>query len=363
MCIRDRYISHSNYRDIPVGYSTNDDAVTRDNLAKYFVCGDIKADFYGINMYEWCGYSTYGTSGYRDRTKEFEDYPLPVFFSEFGCNLVRPRPFTEVGALYGNKMTSVWSGGLAYMYFEEENEYGVVKINDHDEVDVLPDFNNLKKEFAKACPKGATKAQYITTLKEDMVPKSIECPKIVTGVWEANEKLPETPDRVHCDCLDEILPCAVVPFGAESGKYEEYFSYLCSKVDCSDIQANGKTGRYGKFSGCSVEQKLSLQLSKLYYKIGTNDRNCPLNDRNIYFNLESLQPLSSESVCIKVLDSIMNTTCNNKDFSKSDPVKTKESLNVKYPLSDEKENDGTISFKTSGLVILFVSMVVAGVAL
>ena len=362
--IRDakEYISHSKYREIPVGYSTNDDAETRDNLAKYFVCGDIKADFYGINMYEWCGYSTYGTSGYRERTKEFEDYPIPVFFSEFGCNLVRPRPFTEVSALYGNKMSSVWSGGLAYMYFEEENEYGVVRINDNGEVDVLPDFRNLKKEFAKADPKGTTEGKYLTA-KELIVPKNIKCPHIAAGVWEANEKLPETPDKTKCACLDEILPCAVVPFGAESRKYEEYFSYLCSKVDCSDIQANGKTGAYGEFSDCSVEQKLALQLSKLYYKIGANDRHCPLNDRNVYFNLESLQPPPSESICINVLESIRNITCNNDHCSKSNPARSKESLNAKYPSSEEKKNDATIAFKTSGLVILLISMVAAGVAL
>ncbi|AHY78698.1 AQG_2a_G0038560.mRNA.1.CDS.1 [Saccharomyces cerevisiae] len=362
--IRDakEYISHSNHRKIPVGYSTNDDAMTRDNLARYFVCGDVKADFYGINMYEWCGYSTYGTSGYRERTKEFEGYPIPVFFSEFGCNLVRPRPFTEVSALYGKKMSSVWSGGLAYMYFEEENEYGVVKINDNDGVDILPDFKNLKKEFAKADPKGITEEEYLTA-KEPTEVEGIECPHIAVGVWEANEKLPETPDRSKCACLDEVLPCEIVPFGAESGKYEEYFSYMCSKVDCSDIHANGKTGEYGEFSDCSVEQKLSLQLSKLYYKIGANDRHCPLNDKNVYFNLQSLQPLTSESICKNVFDSIRNITYNHGDYSKSNPSRSKESLNVKYPSSEERENHGTIAFKTSGFVILLISMIAAGILL
>lgn len=177
------------------------------------------------------------------------------------------------------------------------------------------------------------------------------------------KKLPETPDRSKCACLDEVLPCEIVPFGAESGKYEEYFSYMCSKVDCSDIHANGKTGEYGEFSDCSVEQKLSLQLSKLYYKIGANDRHCPLNDKNVYFNLQSLQPLTSESICKNVFDSIRNITYNHGDYSKSNPSRSKESLNVKYPSSEERENHGTIAFKTSGFVILLISMIAAGILL
>ncbi|EJS42580.1 gas2p [Saccharomyces arboricola H-6] len=361
--IRDakEYIAQSEYRKIPVGYSTNDDAETRDNLAKYFVCGDVKADFYGINMYEWCGYSTYGTSGFRERTKEFEDYPIPVFFSEFGCNLVRPRPFTEVGALYGNKMSSVWSGGLAYMYFEEENEYGVVKVGATGEIDILPDFKNLESELKKAHPKGTTEEQYLIALEKQTIQKDIKCPKIAARVWEANEKLPETPNEVKCACLEDILPCAVVPFGPESGKYEEYFGYLCSKVNCSDIQANGETGTYGKFSDCSVEQKLSLQLSKLYYKIGANDRHCPLNDRNVYFNLESLHP--SDAACMDVLDSIMDTTYSDGGSSKSSSSRSKESLKAKYPLGNEKKNSGTVGFKTSGFILLLMSIVAATVIL
>ncbi|EJT41908.1 GAS1-like protein [Saccharomyces kudriavzevii IFO 1802] len=121
--IRDvrQYISDKDYRKIPVGYSSNDDEKTRVELADYFACGDddVKADFYGINMYEWCGKSDFKTSGYADRTAEFKNLSIPVFFSEYGCNEVRPRLFTEVEALYGSNMTDVWSGGIVYMYFEK----------------------------------------------------------------------------------------------------------------------------------------------------------------------------------------------------------------------------------------------------
>lgn len=38
-------------------------------------------------------------SGYNQLVSLFSDYSQPIFFSEFGCNLVEPRLFTEVGAI------------------------------------------------------------------------------------------------------------------------------------------------------------------------------------------------------------------------------------------------------------------------
>lgn len=127
-----KYIKAKNYRPMGVGYATNDDSEIRVNMANYFNCGpsEESIDFWGYNVYSWCGDSNYQKSGYEARTQEFSDYSVPVFFAEYGCNEVQPRKFTEVAALFGEKMTKVWSGGIVYMYFQEENDYGMSRKTD-----------------------------------------------------------------------------------------------------------------------------------------------------------------------------------------------------------------------------------------
>lgn len=120
------YIAEKGYRTMGVGYAADDDATIREDIESYFNCGDSSSsvDFFGLNIYEWCGNSSYAASGYQARTEEFSKYSVPVFFAEYGCNTDGVREFTEVQALYGPEMSPVWSGGIVYMYFQEANDYG-----------------------------------------------------------------------------------------------------------------------------------------------------------------------------------------------------------------------------------------------
>jgi hypothetical protein len=69
-------------------------------------------------------------------------------YSEYGCNRVQPRSFTEVGTLYGEQMTSL-SGGLVYEYSQEEADYGLVILNSNGSVSLRQDFDNLQGQFNK----------------------------------------------------------------------------------------------------------------------------------------------------------------------------------------------------------------------
>lgn len=252
----------------PVGYSSNDDEEIRVAIADYFACGSLeeRADFFGVNMYSWCGESTFEKSGYKDRTEEYSNITIPVFFSEYGCNLVRPRKFTEVGTIFSDDMTDVWSGGIMYMYFEEENEYGLVSVSGNS-VKTLSDYsyyssemNNISPNFAKSSTVGASSTA------------TLACP--ATGAtWKANTNLPPTPDKDVCNCVAESLSC-VVADNVKTSSYGDLYSLVCGHIDCSAVSADGESGIYGSVSFCSDKDKLSYVLNLYYEDQGKHSSAC-----------------------------------------------------------------------------------------
>ncbi|MCJ1366024.1 beta-glucanosyltransferase [Acarospora aff. strigata] len=143
-----QYIGNRKYRKIPVGYSAADVNSNRLEMAQYMNCGsdDERSDFFAFNDYSWCDPSSFKISGWDQKVKNFTDYGIPLFLSEYGCN-TNKREFKEVASLYSTDMTSVYSGGLVYEYVEEGSKYGLVKING-DSVEELDDFDALKTAFA-----------------------------------------------------------------------------------------------------------------------------------------------------------------------------------------------------------------------
>jgi hypothetical protein len=271
------YIKTKGYRAIGVGYATNDDAEIRLNLANYFNCGDASSaiDFWGYNIYSWCGNSNYVEAGYDQRTLEFNNYTVPAFFAEYGCNVPAPRKFTEVNAIYGKNMTDTWSGGIVYMYFQEANNYGklhlttccmlaltcflgLVKVSGST-VSKLADFGVLSSQIAQVSPKATASSAYVVT---HTVARS--CPT-VNSDWAASSDLPPIANPQLCDCMVTSLGC-VAKSGLSGKDISDTFDYICGQDNaaCTGILANATTGAYGAYSMCSASQKLSFAMNQYY---------------------------------------------------------------------------------------------------
>ncbi|KAJ5195300.1 uncharacterized protein N7498_008738 [Penicillium cinerascens] len=264
------YIKEKNYRSsLAIGYATDDDAAVRDNIAKYLVCDDASdsIDMFGYNIYEWCGDSTYQTSGYKARTEEFKDYPVPAFFSEYGCNNPRPRKFTDVPVLFGPKMDNVWSGGIVYMYFDTGNNYGLVS-TDGNSVSTLPDYGNLSKQMLSATPSGVNSASYSVSTTVGQA-----CPTVGPD-WLAASKLPPAPNADLCECMYSSLDCVPVD-GISDKQYTDTFSYLGGSDGVLDgVIGNATDGTYGTYSMCNKLQRLGWAMNRYYEMKGKSDKAC-----------------------------------------------------------------------------------------
>lgn len=207
------YVAKHCDRKIPVGYSAADVRDVLFDSFEYFTCAEdgksddpSRADIFALNSYSWCGNSDFQKSGYDVLVEGFSNTSVPVFYSEYGCNEVQPRPFTEVGAIYGEDFSSVFSGGIVYEYTQEDNEYGLVQVNKKDQsVTLLKDFYTLKDQFAKLDWK---KVQGVKSKKEGSAPKAPKCDKklINSNDFNGNFTLPDMPPNV-----DKILAKGVSP--------------------------------------------------------------------------------------------------------------------------------------------------------
>lgn len=196
------YRDSKGYRKIPVGYSAADIAELRPMLQNYLTCGnntDDTVDFFGLNAYEWCNpEDTFETSGYKILNDMTEDYPVPIFFSETGCNTNRPRLFLDQKAILGPDMDHIWSGTIVYEWIEEENNYGLISYaspvaktatasNAHDgfirkgtPTPVQPDFSNLQAVWKTLTPTGTPSSKYTPSVTAPA------CPLYTSGGWQVD---------------------------------------------------------------------------------------------------------------------------------------------------------------------------------
>lgn len=147
-------------------------------MHRYLSCGGNAStiDFYALNTYRWCGAgATIQSSKYSELLEKFSYLDIPLFFSEYGCNKVRPRTFTEVAAVLGDEMTKSFSGGLIYEWTQEKNDYGIVDIQSNGDVKfVYNEFETLQKVFAANSGPSTFPSQTINNKQECPADKSYD---------------------------------------------------------------------------------------------------------------------------------------------------------------------------------------------
>ncbi|KAK4153036.1 Glucanosyltransferase-domain-containing protein [Chaetomidium leptoderma] len=256
------YIKKNVNRWMGVGYAANDDPEIRAEIAHYFNCGEQSdaIDYWGYNIYEWCGKSTIKDSGYDKQVEFFRDYSVPVFFAEYGCNLpngANDRIWEETTALYSKEMTDVISGGIVYMYFQEENDYGLVSVKGSS-ASTMKNYDALQTRMASIAPTSTEMDSYKPTNSP------AACPPIAKDWAVKGGSLPPTPDASLCDCMFSSLSC--IPADDLAPKaFGGVFGFICEKPElCVGINGNTTSGVYGAYSMCSARQKLGFVLDQYY---------------------------------------------------------------------------------------------------
>lgn len=203
------YRDSKGYRKIPVGYAAADIASLRPMLQNYMACSTKSSenlDFFALNAYEWCGDSSYTVSGYVELQKNATGYPIPIFFSETGCNKPEPRTFDDQTAIFGPEMDGTWSGAIVYEWIQEANNYGLISYGPSATGDaatasdvqggytrkgtptpISPDFTNLKSRWATLTPSGVALSDY-TASASNLTPPP--CPSSTPGGWTVDPSSP-----------------------------------------------------------------------------------------------------------------------------------------------------------------------------
>ncbi|KAJ5492913.1 hypothetical protein N7539_001659 [Penicillium diatomitis] len=203
------YRDKKGYRQIPVGYSAADIAELRPMLQNYLACShnaSERLDFFSLNAYEWCGQNTYQTSGYSALQAAAANYNIPIFFSETGCNTPKPRTFDDQAAIFGANMVDTWSGSMIYEWIEETNDYGLISYGPSVDpatatdpniedgytrqgtpTPVMPDFDNLKAQWATLNPTGVALSDY---KKRTGAITPVACPSSTSGGWAVDPSAP-----------------------------------------------------------------------------------------------------------------------------------------------------------------------------
>lgn len=199
------YIKNHVDRHIPVGYSAADVRDVLWDTWNYMQCAEdgdendmSRSEVFGLNSYSWCGDSSFEQSTFKDLVDGLKDTSIPVFFSEYGCNKVTPRLFTEVGTIYGDEMTGVFSGGLVYEFSQEDHNYGLVQVYGNQSAQLLVDYHTLAEQYAKLDMKTVEGGKPSSS---SPTPPTCDSELIKEKIFNKNFTLPDVPPGAQ-DLID-----------------------------------------------------------------------------------------------------------------------------------------------------------------
>lgn len=124
------------------------------------------------------------------------NFPVPIFFSETGCNQQGLRSFDDQAAIFGDDMVDDWSGAIVYEWIQEGNSYGLVSYGptaapsgggdpfprSGTPLPVTPDFGNLKAQWATLTPTGIQSSAFdVASLSTRACPSSSASGWLVDG--------------------------------------------------------------------------------------------------------------------------------------------------------------------------------------
>ena len=162
-----------------------------------------------------------------------------------------PRLWTEVGTIFSQPMSDIWSGGVAFSYFpaqSNDGQFGMVTISGST-VTPNADFGRLQAQYGNVTfPTVPAKSSAGTTQFPSCPPNN--------STWLASTTLPPTPNDNECQCLESTLSCQFTPKTSNtSAIIGSLIDFTCSSLpsvngNCNDISANGTTGTYGRVAFC-----------------------------------------------------------------------------------------------------------------
>lgn len=157
-------------------------------------------------------------------------------------------------------MSDIWSGGLAFSYFQSlQAGFGLVNISsDGSTVTPLADFQTLQQQYSQVTfvSSPSQSAAGTTQFPACAAPDDVN--------FFGSDTLPPTPNQQACNCaVDNAFSCVFTPVTPNTTAIiGTLLDYTCGQLgqlglnSCNALSANGTTGQYGELSSCDPGELL-----------------------------------------------------------------------------------------------------------